>query len=266
MKNLKSRMKLTKVLAGILMAITMIAGLNIGKLQAVSAAPYGYQTIYLVDNTNEKWIKDDNASIEVVDYTRGQDSYWMSKVDDTTWGVVVPDYVSNISFNRRSTDGKVVWNNWNAGAKNGMNTYFADGNGYGHWANVERNIKCFHAGDVVYLDVNNFTDWKKDSAYFFACFTDEKDNFTPYNNMSIRSLIYNGIDLTGVYNQVEKNVYKYVVTASDEGKTELRFFRGNNSTLWNYSASLSYSDYAKGLNCVTIYGWDNNSACTYSNR
>lgn len=46
-----------------------------------------YTTLYLIDNTAEKWIGNDNAIIELVDNSSGHDSYMMTKVDDTTWSV-----------------------------------------------------------------------------------------------------------------------------------------------------------------------------------
>ena len=54
----------------------------------------------------------------------------------------------------------------------------------------------------------------------------------------------------------EEYIYKYTVTEDDEGATKLRFWRGNSTTLWNYSIILSYEDYSEGLNCVKITGWN----------
>ena len=42
----------------------------------------------------------------------------------------------------------------------------------------------------------------------------------------------------------------------DEGSAKLRFWRGNETTLWNSSALLSYEEYASGNNCVKVTGWD----------
>ena len=48
------------------------------------------------------------------------------------------------------------------------------------------------------------------------------------------------------------NIYIYTVTSKDEGKTVLRFWRGNESTLWNCSISLDYDSYKAGNNCVRV--------------
>lgn len=60
-----------------------------------------------------------------------------------------------------------------------------------------------------------------------------------------------------VNTETEEHIYKYVVTAEDEGATELRFFKGNETTLWNYSVVLPYEEYAKGNNCIKVTGWNN---------
>lgn len=46
-----------------------------------------------------------------------------------------------------------------------------------------------------------------------------------------------------VENRIENGIYQYVVTQENEGSDKLRFWRGNDSTLWNFSVVLSFEDY-----------------------
>jgi len=43
----------------------------------------------------------------------------------------------------------------------------------------------------------------------------------------------------------------------------LRFWRGNNNTLWNYSIEISYEQYLNNQNCIVVKDWDNFGHCTY---
>jgi len=61
----------------------------------------------------------------------------------------------------------------------------------------------------------------------------------------------------------EGDTYKYVVTKEDEGKDVIIFWRGNETTLWNCSVTLSYEEYKTGKNCVKVTGW-NNQGSVYS--
>lgn len=58
--------------------------------------------------------------------------------------------------------------------------------------------------------------------------------------------------------QTEGNYYIYTVTEEDEGKDVLRFWRGNENTLWNCSIQLDYEDFAKGYDCIKVKGWNDN--------
>lgn len=64
---------------------------------------------------------------------------------------------------------------------------------------------------------------------------------------------YNPIRLN---NEINKYIFAYELTESDEGKSTLRFWRGNETTLWNCSVCLSYQEYIKGIDCIKISGWD----------
>lgn len=110
-------------------------------------------TIYFIDQTKEKWVENDNAVMKAIDNTNGHESYWMTKVDEITWRVNVPESAYNITFNRYSSDKITQWNSWSAGGRDANNAYYADGSEYGHWGSIEENQECFHAGDVIYLDL-----------------------------------------------------------------------------------------------------------------
>ena len=77
----------------------------------------------------------------------------MTKVDEITWRVNVPESAYNITFNRYSSDKITQWTSWSAGGRDANNAYYADGSEYGHWGSIEENQECFHAGDVIYLDL-----------------------------------------------------------------------------------------------------------------
>ena len=47
-----------------------------------------------------------------------------------------------------------------------------------------------------------------------------------------------------------------IVPKKDQGKDVLRFWRGNDSALWNYSVTLDYEQYKSGYNCIKVNGWD----------
>ncbi|MDD6294238.1 MAG: hypothetical protein PUA71_10565 [Eubacteriales bacterium] len=51
----------------------------------------------------------------------------------------------------------------------------------------------------------------------------------------------------------------YIVTNEDKGAVNLRFWRGNETILWNCSICLSIEEYKKGNDCIKINGWDENS-------
>ena len=91
-------------------------------------------------------------------------------------------------------------------------------------------------------------------------------NFTQYSRADNegKSVIIAEADKTkydpriGVIYDEETGIYKYTVTAQDEGATVMRFWRGNDIKLWNCSIALTAQDYADGFNMVTIDGidWD----------
>lgn len=126
--------------------------------------------------------------------------------------------------------------------------------------NKEENY--FHAGDIIYLDIRQFTSWKNNDALMYVNFSDvskEENSGQDINISTANETQYNPkiIDI-----EVEENIYAYVIGFEDEGETELRFWRGNATTLWNCSVVLTYEDYANGLNCIKINGWNNNGFTT----
>ncbi|MDE7157344.1 MAG: VWA domain-containing protein [Lachnospiraceae bacterium] len=216
-------------------------------------------TIYLIDSTSNNWLGNDNAVIELVDNTNGHIHYTMSKVDNETWSVSVPETAYNITFNRLNPDDNSQWNSWSAGGRDSNNTYYVDGSEYGHWNYVEvtEEENYFHAGDIVYLDVSEFTAWKNDNAFMYINFTAasrEENNGQDINLSNANETKYKP-KLVNI--EVQENVYAYVIGFEDEGATDLRFWRGDRNTLWNCSVVLNYEDYANGLNCIKINSWDN---------
>ena len=249
--------KLTKRITSFILALAvLLASIGMGNVSNVSAEENDEVTIYFIDNSEGQWVKNDNAQMQLVDNTNGHDYYDMTKIDDVIWSVTVPSTAYNITFNRLSSDKSTQWNSWSAGGRGKNNAYCADGAEYGHWDYKEViNENYFHVGDIIYLDLSNFTLWEKSTAQFYVNFSDiVKENFNgnditiSSDNKSINPQLYDY--------KVANHVYAYIVTKEDAGNNVLRFWRGNDTTLWNYSITLKYSDYYSGLNCIEVSDWN----------
>ena len=98
---------------------------------------------------------------------------------------------------------------------------------------------------------------ENNNALMYINFTDASKEENNGQDISISNANVAQYNPKPVNIEVQENVYAYVIGFEDEGATELRFWRGNSSTLWNSSVLLSYEDYADGVNCVKVNGWDN---------
>ena len=117
----------------------------------------------------------------------------------------------------------------------------------------------FKEGDTLYMKIVSPKEWTGSNAIMYT-------NFTQYSRADNggSSVIIAEADKTkydprnGVIYDEETGVYKYTVTAQDDGATVMRFWRGNDIKLWNCSIALTAQDYADGFNMVTIDGidWD----------
>ncbi|MBQ4524228.1 MAG: hypothetical protein IJA10_14970, partial [Lachnospiraceae bacterium] len=132
--------------------------MGFGKNPGAVYAAINYVVIYFVDNTTEQWIGNDSAVMELVDNSNGHDSYVMKQKDDVTWYAKVPESAVNITFNRYSADKSTKWNFWSAGGRSEHNTYVAQGHEYGNWES--RKYSGFSVGDIIYLDISEFTAWR----------------------------------------------------------------------------------------------------------
>ncbi len=253
------RSNLKKVLSIMLTIIVLITSIRLDELVVRAEESTSYITLYLIDNTSENWVGNDEAVIELVDNTYGHDSYVMTKVNDTTWSINVPESAYNITFNRYNSEKTTQWNSWSAGGRDSNNAYYADGAEYGHWDVVESDEEenYFHVGDIVYLDLTEFTSWENDDAKLYVNFTSASKKDNNGANIDIKNADKSKYNPKYVDIEIVENVYAYVVGFEDEGTTELRFWRGNNTTLWNCSIMLTYEDYSNGMNCIRINNWDN---------
>lgn len=248
--------KLNRAFSAMMVLIMLFTSIEIEQFKVEAKVQSSNIKLYFVDNTESHWVKNDNAVVEAVDNTSGHDPYLMTKEDDETWSVEVPSTAYNITFNRLNSDGTVQWNSWSAGGRDSNNTYYADGAEYGHWEYAEEsNENYFHAGDIIYLDLTEFPEWKNDNAKLFINFSDASKQDSNIDILSADKSLYSP---QNVDNMIVENVYAYVIGFEDEGETELRFWRGNEKTLWNCSIVLTYDDYLNGLNCVKVQNWDNN--------
>lgn len=243
-----------QMLAVVLTMVVLLTNIPLEAFVVNADDTESYVTLYLMDNTTEKWVGNDNASIELVDNSSGHDSYIMTKVNDITWSASVPESAYNITVNRYNSDKTTQWNSWSAGGRDSNNAYYVDGSEYGHWEVVEDSEDYFHAGDIVYLDVSEFTAWENDNALMYVNFTGASKEDNGGQDIDIATAEPAKYNPKAVNSEAETYIYEYVVTEEDEGATELRFWRGNEATLWNCSPLLSYEDYASGNNCVKISG------------
>lgn len=256
MENYSKNRKMKRILAGILTIIMVFVSIDLSQFVSVQAATE-YDTLYLIDNTAEKWVKNDNAKIKAIDNSNGHTAYWMTQKDETTWSVKIPKNAYNITFNRYAEDKTTQWNSWSAGGRDKNNAYYVDGSEYGHWGIKEGDEEYFHAGDIIYLDVSEFAQWEKNDAVMYINFTNASKEENNGNDVLISGADKNMYNPQKVKNMIEKGIYPYIITGEDEGATMLRFWRGNDTTLWNCSVILSYDDYLNGLNCVKVTDWDN---------
>lgn len=248
--------KIKKVFSIVLAIAIIILNSNEATMNVSANEQSGYITLYLIDNTKESWIANDNAKIVLVDNSSGHTNYNMARINDSVWSVDVPESASNITFNRLNPSDDTQWNSWSAGGRDSNNAYYADGSEYGHWGHFEETEEFFHAGDIVFLDFSEFASWNNDNAVMYVNFTSASK--VENNNADI---LLNDAD-TELYNPryvfgyVEENVFAYILSEEDEGAEELRFWRGSEDILWNCSSLLTYEAYKNGNNCVKISGWN----------
>ena len=221
--------KMNRIISMILLFTLVFTNLGLENF-AVQAATT-YTTLYLVDNTPEQWVGNDNAVIELVDNTYGHDHYIMTKVNSTTWSARVPSTTYNVTFNRLSPDRTTQWNSWSAGGRDTHNTYHVLGFEYGYWDGTAELEEGFHAGDVIYLDFYEFTDWGGSDALFYVNFTDASKEDNGGSDIVISSADSFKYAPVLLNEEIEEDVFTYTVTEEEEGSTELRFWRGNGDTL-----------------------------------
>lgn len=253
----KNFLKFKNIITYIVITAIMFTNLNISSLTVNAENSEDMITLFFVDNTNEQWIKNDNAIIELVDNSNGHIKYIMTKSDDCTWKADIPKSAYNITFNRYNPEKTTQWNSWSAGGRENNNTYYADGSEYGHWTTMEwENENYFHAGDIIYVDVSEFEDWKNDDALMYVNFNnaskEENDGYDINISTSDKSL-FNPQKAEDI---VSDNIYRYVINENDEGATELRFWRGNSEFLWNCSIIFTYDDFVQTGNCIKITNWN----------
>lgn len=264
-----------RILSIALSIAVLFTSLGLEGLARSVEASTTYTTIYLKDDTAQHWIGNDNAVIELVDNTEGHEHYIMHKDDGTTWSGRVPSTTYNVTFNRLSPDKSTQWNSWSAGGR-GSNrndrstwhsTYHATVPEHGYWDGQAEYEEGFHEGDVIYLDYYEFDSWEISDALFYVNFTDAVKSESNGADINIGSADESKYKPVRLDDEIEEQVYTYTVTAEDEGATKLRFWRENDNTLWNYSVTLSYTDYQAGNNCVKVQGWnDKGYVCPYVPR
>lgn len=178
-------------IAIILSIVLTMVGIDFGQVVSVKAET-DYTTLYFIDDTKEQWISNNHAVMKAIDNSNQHNSYWMTQVDDATWSVKVPKSAYNITFNRYKSDKTTQWNSWSAGGRDGNNAYYAEGSEYGHWG-VKKEAG-FQEGDIIYLDVSEFTEWENNKAIMYVNFTDASKENNGGKNIVMSSadnMIYN---------------------------------------------------------------------------
>ncbi|MDY2607533.1 MAG: hypothetical protein SOV90_06380, partial [Lachnospiraceae bacterium] len=69
--------KFKQKMAIILIIIMFITNSGVNEIAVKADNLKEYVTLYLIDNTPEKWIKNDNAQMQLIDNTNGHDCYNM---------------------------------------------------------------------------------------------------------------------------------------------------------------------------------------------
>ncbi|MDD6072554.1 MAG: hypothetical protein PUC12_17350, partial [Clostridiales bacterium] len=262
----RKRKMFKRILAVILTIAVLMSSLQVDNFAPIVRAE-SYTTLYLVDDTPEHWIGNDDAVIELVDNTFGHDRYIMTRMNGTTWSARVPVSTYNVTFNRYDSTKTTQWNSWSAGGRDDHDAYHALGHEYGYWDGSAVLEEGFHAGDVIYLDYYEFMDWEKSNAIFSVNFTSASKADNDGENIVLRNADRTKFAPVLLEDEIEEGVYKHIVSEEEEGAAELRFWRGNEDTLWNHSVLLTYSDYKEGNNCVKIQGWnDTGYVCPYVPR
>ena len=216
MKIYSKNKYMKRILAGILTIVMVLAGIDLSQFVPVQAATE-YDTLYLIDNTAQKWVKNDNAKIKAIDNSNGHTEYWMTQKDEVTWSAKVPKSAYNITFNRYAEDKTTQWNSWSAGGRDKNNAYYVDGTEFGHWDIMEGSEDYFHAGDIIYLDVSEFTQWENNDALLYVNFTNaskEENNGADISIADADKKLYNPRE---VKSTIGEHIYGYVVTKEDEG-------------------------------------------------
>ncbi len=82
MRKKKSVNVLKKSTSALLVVAMLLTSLPLGNVKETVNADEELSTIYFVDNSDEKWVGNDDARICLVDNSHGHVKYDMSKVDD----------------------------------------------------------------------------------------------------------------------------------------------------------------------------------------
>lgn len=112
--------------------------------------------------------------------------------------------------------------------------------------------ETFSQGDTIYLDLSQWTSWEDSNPIFYVNFTDATK--PAGGSVDIRTADKTQYDPKTGVERVDASIYKYVISSSDANKSCLRFWRGNDSTLWNYSVLLNVNDFLDGKNTIKVTG------------
>lgn len=144
---------------------TAVAAKNLDMNLILSTADSNMRTVTFVDYSPKQWVKEDNATMYVVDNDNKASTWVMSSSDNKTYTAKIPTGVKNIYFQRTIASDKALGqqndqNSWSVGDTDNLSsssTYYAIGRGSrydtvnsGYWVDNS----CTGVITIYYHDTN----------------------------------------------------------------------------------------------------------------
>lgn len=119
---------------------TAVAAKNLDMNLILSTEESNMRTVTFVDYSPKQWVKEDGATMYVVDNTNTASTWVMSSSDNKTYTAKIPKRVKNIYFQRTTESDKSLGiqndqNSWSVGDTDNLassSTYYAIGRGSGY--------------------------------------------------------------------------------------------------------------------------------------
>ena len=194
------------------------------------------------------------AKVTISGYKMSADTTASSTTASTTKGSTSSANISaartstvKLSYSSMATDYKFVgWYN-SSGTRVGTGTsysYTCTSSAETYYARFEYS-KTFSTGNLIYFDTRNNSGWLSDTAKMYVQFDDSTTGSTS-----------NRAEMT----KISECLYKYKFTADTaQDVSKIRFWRGNSTEMWNFTNTLSATEFSNNKNCIYLMGdtsWD----------